>query len=96
MTIPDWAHFNGMNDRFAVLGPKSAAKWKDRLAYTLHHCLDKPLHAEMFAQDFAVDHDFDVRPPDTQARAQHVDPLHFPRHEALNGESCTTFSRSQG
>lgn len=63
MTIPDWAHYVGMNDRFAALGPRSAAKWKERLAYTLQHCLQKPLHAEMFAQDFAVDHDFDVRLP---------------------------------
>eukprot|EP00892_Ulva_mutabilis_P003127 jgi/Ulvmu1/12815/UM097_0044.1 len=60
VTIPDWAHYTGMNDRFAALGPRSAAQWKMRLAYTLSHCLDKPLHAEMFAQDFAVDHDFDV------------------------------------
>lgn len=78
MTIPDWAHYVGMNDRFAALGPRSAAKWKERLAYTLQHCLHKPLHAEMFAQDFAVDHDFDVRlptPPDRQSAHSRTPPV---------------------
>lgn len=61
MSVPDWAHYKGMNDRFAALGPLSAAIWKERLMFTMQKCREKPLHSEAFTFDFAMENNLQVR-----------------------------------
>lgn len=62
MSVPDWAHYKGMNDRFAALGPLSAAIWKERLMFTMQKCREKPLHSEAFTFDFAMENNLQVCP----------------------------------
>jgi hypothetical protein len=59
--VPGWGDYGGINDRFALLHPDSAYLWKGRMAYSLEHCLKKPIHAEIFARDFAQDSDLQVQ-----------------------------------
>lgn len=51
--VPAWSGNGGINDRFALLHPKSAGVWKYRLEYTLQHCLKAPIHSESFTRDYA-------------------------------------------
>eukprot|EP00892_Ulva_mutabilis_P003126 jgi/Ulvmu1/12814/UM097_0043.1 len=60
VSVPDWAHYKGMNDRFAALGPLSAAIWKERLMFTMQKCREKPLHSEAFTFDFAMENNLQV------------------------------------
>lgn len=60
--VPAWGSYSGINDRFALLSPSGAAAWKGRMDYTLQQCLVEPIHAELFAQNFALSSGFKVRP----------------------------------
>lgn len=51
---PDFALWRGINDRFALLRPAAAAVWKRRVFFSLHACRFRPIHAEIFASDFAA------------------------------------------
>lgn len=59
--VPAWSDNGGINDRFALLHPASASLWKFRLNFTLHHCLESPIHSETFTKDFADYEGFEVR-----------------------------------
>eukprot|EP00892_Ulva_mutabilis_P012524 jgi/Ulvmu1/9644/UM054_0076.1 len=50
---PDFALWDGINDRFALLAPAAATVWKRRRFFNLHECRNRPIHAEMFASAFA-------------------------------------------
>ena len=64
--VPNWGHHMGMNDRFALLHPKSAALWKGRLQHMLAHCTEEPLHSETFVRHFAFSQGLQGRPlPDS-------------------------------
>ena len=54
MHVPNWGDHMGMNDRFAILHPKSALLWKGRLQHTLSHCLEAPIHSETFVKHFSI------------------------------------------
>ena len=54
MHVPNWGDHMGMNDRFALLHPKSALLWKGRLEHTLQHCLEEPIHSETFVKHFSI------------------------------------------
>ena len=60
--VPGWSGNGGINDRFAMLHPHSAATWRHRLPYTLKHCLEAPIHSESFTRDFAKHEQLEVRP----------------------------------
>ena len=62
MHVPNWGFHMGMNDRFALLHPKTALLWKDRLQHTLQHCLEEPIHSETFVRHFAFSKDLQVTP----------------------------------
>lgn len=51
---PDFALWEGINDRFALLAPQAATVWKRRAFFTLHQCQIRPIHAEIFAEAFAT------------------------------------------
>jgi hypothetical protein len=61
--LPDWGNYHGgLNDRFAVLKPRSATTWPSRLSFTLKHCLEASIHAELFVRDLIRAHNLKVRP----------------------------------
>lgn len=49
---PDFALWEGINDRFALLKPAAATVWKRRRFFNLHECRNRPIHAEIFAKNF--------------------------------------------
>ena len=59
--VPDFANHMGMNDRFALLHPKSGGVWKERLNHALRHCVEEPIHSESFARQFASENHLEVR-----------------------------------
>lgn len=60
--VPNWANHMGMNDRFALLHPKTASVWKGRLDHALTHCLEEPVHSETFVRHFAASNSLQVPP----------------------------------
>lgn len=60
--VPAWSDNGGINDRFALLHPANAYIWKQRLQFTMQHCLESPIHSETFTKDFADFEGLQARP----------------------------------
>ena len=87
--IPGWSGNGGINDRFAMLHPKTALMWKGRLEYTLTHCLERPIQSESFTRDYAQHLRLGVRPGLSVPRSPNILFLWFSYTEGRWGEEGT-------